>query len=167
MYLLSSWQVNISTEIIKPSAHIVGDETLGIPGYGTVQCLKIAPAPSLYSVSLGPLLLWIANHSKGAHLIGGMRFSQGAITVPQSGVYYIYSQLLYFEGYVEKMGHKTMVNGVTKMVSVTEPFRSRWTSQHGGLFELNKGDTIHVEVTNTDGRLFMLPTTCFFGAYLL
>jgi hypothetical protein len=112
-------------------------------------------------------LLWVTDSSKGAHLIGGMSYSDGAITVPQSGVYYIYSQLLYFEGYVEKMGHKTVVNGVTKMVSASEPYRSRWTGYHGGLFHLNEGDTIHVEVTNIEGRLFMLPTACFFGAYLL
>ena len=102
-----------------------------------------------------------------SHLVGGMKYQDGKLTVPTNGRYYIYIQTHYHNNgrvYV-------MVNN--NIVMMTQPDVSKATrgSLHaGGVFHLNAGDVIFLSgatyPTNTI-ELYMYSHHCFFGAFLI
>lgn len=98
-----------------------------------------------------------------AHVIGGMKTNNaGELTVPISGIYYIYLQLRVevrvtnSAGKLKKLGHQIKIRS-TIWNSVMERYESlnydddysyETTDYYGGLHHLKKGDAIAVSIRN-------------------
>ncbi|XP_068743450.1 tumor necrosis factor-like [Montipora capricornis] len=106
-----------------------------------------------------------------SHLAGGMRYEYGQLSVPQSGRYYIYTQLYYLNNkrIIVVVNHK----GVDKRVAMISPPSGSPDSQGqlytGGVFELDHGDTIQLEVQagGISARVWMQEFHTYFGAYMI
>ena len=105
------------------------------------------------------------------HINGAIKYhsSTGLIEVEREGYYYVYSQMYYFDGSTKHMGHTTYINHEKVMEStgsVISAERKYNTKYHGGVFLLQKRDTISVRIPFT-ARFFMDRKSSFFGAFLL
>ncbi|XP_072180304.1 uncharacterized protein [Diadema setosum] len=121
----------------------------------------------------GRLLIW---KEKASH---NVEFSQsrGVLRIQKPGLYYVYSQIYFSDSpdsaretdsddNVSPMTFSTMLNGENLMRSVV-PFGRFSTKYHGGVFRLDDGDTIEVNVRNTHLRINTLPENSFFGVFML
>ena len=106
---------------------------------------------------------WSLNSSR-THLAGGMKYSNGEVTVPIFGLYYIYSQI-YFGATSNKIS--IMVNG--KPVTMLHPMVRKWGNMFtAGVFKLNAGDVIMLKVSSHGPTtVYMSMSACYFGAYLI
>ena len=102
--------------------------------------------------------------SSSSHLAGGMKYSNGEVTVPSFGLYYIYSQV-YFVGSSNRI--LIMVNSAP--VTLLEPMvRGQGNMFTAGVFKLNAGDVIMLQVSQEGPTtVYMSPRHCYFGAYLI
>ncbi|XP_068732463.1 complement C1q subcomponent subunit C-like [Montipora capricornis] len=93
----------------------------------------------------------------------------GEIQVKVAGVYFVYSQIFYFDGSTNQMAHDTFINGNREMsseASIIGPSKKLDTKYHGRIFRLRVNDTIGVRARYT--KLFnMVPWGSFFGAFLV
>ena len=95
--------------------------------------------------------------------------NNGNLKVDVAGYYFIYSQILYFDGDSPNNGHEMYIDGreVLKAVySVVSKTRKSHTQYISGIFFINKGQKISVGTTLTRTYLFM-ESSSFFGAFLL
>ena len=95
--------------------------------------------------------------------------NNGNLKVDVAGYYFIYSQMLYFDGDSPNNGHEMYIDGreVLKAVySVVSKTRKYHTQYISGIFFINKGQKISVGTTLTRTYLFM-ESSSFFGAFLL
>ena len=92
--------------------------------------------------------------------------------MPQTGRYYIYTQLYYLNNkrVIVVVNHK----GTDKRVAmISPPSEGRENSQGqlytGGVFELDKGDTIQLEVQagGISAKVWMQEFHTYFGAYMI
>ena len=94
-------------------------------------------------------------------LAGGMVYNDGALKVPVSGRYYIYTQLYFYNNgraylYVNNH-HVTMIQAFSN---------NQVTLYAGGVFDLKAGDRISV-VSANNLQLYMASIHSYFGAYLV
>lgn len=104
-----------------------------------------------------------------SHLAGGMKYHDGALTVPISGRYYIYEQI-YYRGYKGKPVRISILvnNKVIAMVHPPHTLRkSEFTFSTGGVFHLKAGDVITVATAHWAGIAYMHTHHSFFGAFLI
>ena len=98
-----------------------------------------------------------------SHLAGGMTYSDGKLTVPISGRYYIYEQIYYHSpGRVEIRVN----NNVVTFINPTYPGTGEGTLYAGGVFNLKAGDYITLHASNTI-KIFMWTAHSGFGAFLV
>ncbi|CAH3151590.1 unnamed protein product, partial [Porites lobata] len=111
---------------------------------------------------------WSFN-SPHSYLRGNMTYQDGKLTVPATGLYYIYAQL-----YFHSNGRVNInVNGFT--VNIIQPDRSqtdfRGNQYVGGVFQLNAGDVITLSPSdwpNTLGtKIFLETKHGYFGVFMI
>ena len=105
------------------------------------------------------------------HINGAIKYhsSTGLIEVEREGYYYVYSQMYYFDGSTDHIGHSTYIYREKVMEStgsVISAERKYNTKYHGGIFLLQKRDIISVRVAY-NVRFFMDGDRSFFGAFLI
>ena len=93
-----------------------------------------------------------------------MKYSNGEVTVPIFGLYYIYSQV-YFRDSSNRI--LVMING--KRVTLLHPMvRQQGNMFTAGVFKLNAGDVIMLKVSSHGPTtVYMSMHHCYFGAYLI
>ena len=95
--------------------------------------------------------------------------NNGNLKVDVAGYYFIYSQMLYFDGDSPNNGHEMYIDGrevlkaVYSVVSKTRKYHAQYIS---GIFFINKGQKISVGTTLTRTYLFT-ESSSFLGAFLL
>ena len=111
-----------------------------------------------------------------SHLEGGMTYENGRLTVPISGRYYIYAQIVYRNrGRVLIKVGDSPVSMLAPAADTPSGFDGAGTLSAGGLFKLNAGDSILLEVSPThgDSELWMGSNdpnarfTSYIGAYMI
>ena len=93
---------------------------------------------------------------------GGMRYSNGQLTVPTAGPYYIYAQLYFHtKGRVE-------IRKNNKRVTMLQPAEGTGylPLYTGGVFLLRKGDVISLH-SNDNVVIYMSSAHTYFGAFLI
>ena len=93
---------------------------------------------------------------------GGMRYSNGQLTVPTSGPYYIYAQLYFHtKGRVE-------IRKNNKRVTMLQPAEGTGylPLYTGGVFLLRRGDVISLH-SNHNVVIYMSSAHTYFGAFLI
>lgn len=134
----------------------------------SVYCFRLLDK-AVFSVSFSDafrITNWKVKHKEGSIQYHART---GAVEVKRAGVYYIYSQMYYFDGSTEQMAHDTYINHHKVMVSeasVIGEFKKLNTKYHGGIFRLQMNDTISVRARYTK-HFNMVPWGSFFGAFLL
>lgn len=98
-----------------------------------------------------------------------MAYKDGYLTVGVDGVYFIYSQMFYYDGNSSYTGHDMYIDDrkVLKAVySVVSDRRKYHTQFIGGIFKISKGQKIYVGTSITRNYYFN-ENSSFFGAYML
>ena len=93
---------------------------------------------------------------------GGMRYSNGQLTVPTAGPYYIYAQLYFHtKGRVE-------IRKNNKRVTMLQPAEGTGylPLYTGGVFLLRRGDVISLH-SNHNVVIYMYSAHTYFGAFLI
>ncbi|CAH3182348.1 unnamed protein product [Porites lobata] len=141
--------INLYEMEVAESAHLVGDGRR-VHHAGTVN-------------------RWKEDHP--GHVRGNIVFRkhQGALVVGRSGTYYVYSQMYYYDCTSYSMSHYTVLNQdkiLGSISSVAGCSKEYYTNYHGGIFHLNRGDTLKVEVYKSK-KYFMEARLTYFGLYML
>ena len=109
---------------------------------------------------LGVITYWTTSSS--SFLVGGITYSNGALTVPSDGLYYIYMQLR-----VEQSSGSAYpylrINGVTVMYMCYQLSGGVRTKYSGITRSLKKGDS--VDIKGNGGRYFMHWQNSYFGMF--
>ena len=105
------------------------------------------------------------------HVRGSITFRrhQGALVIGRSGTYYVYSQMYYYDCTSYFMSHYTLRNEETilgSVSSVVDCNRAYSTNHQGGVFHLDRGDVIKVEVYKSKTYNMRAPYS-YFGVYML
>ena len=104
-------------------------------------------------------------NSSSSHLAGGMTYSNGGVTVPIAGRYYIYTQM-----FMTNKGHRIYVMVNSKIVTMIQPILAslEHTTFAAGVFKLKAGDVILLKVNNSfPVTVYKSMYHCYFGAYLI
>ena len=124
-----------------------------------LQCSTV-----LFSFSAYLLKSWKVKHSTGQ-----MTYSNGYLTVGQTGYYYIYCQLYSVDGaptlyrFSLYVGSNEVLKAVKSIISST---KRRNTTYIGGVFHISAGQTISVRTQNKN--LFSYSSTeSYFGAFMI
>ena len=98
------------------------------------------------------------------HLAGGMNYSNGRLTVPIFGRYYIYTQI-----YFRASAHRIYVMVNSGVVTMVQPMVQKEGSMFAaGVFTLNAGDVVMLQVNSAhSAAVYMSMAHCYFGAYLI
>ncbi|XP_015780292.1 PREDICTED: tumor necrosis factor ligand superfamily member 15-like isoform X2 [Acropora digitifera] len=102
--------------------------------------------------------------SRFSHLAGGMKYSNGRVTVPIAGRYYIYTQIYFLEKAARIL---VMVNN--EAVTMVHPMIQKEGSMFAaGVFTLNAGDVVMLQVNSAhSAAVYMSMAHCYFGTYLI
>ena len=97
-----------------------------------------------------------------SHLVGGMHYYDGRLTVPITGWYNIYLHTFF------NSNGRILLNVNGKAVTMTQtPGTDKDTTLHAaGVFNLKAGDIITVTAA-VDCKLYMATVHTYFGAYLI
>ena len=93
----------------------------------------------------------------------------GELVIGRSGMYYVYSQMYYYDCTTHSMNHYTLLNGnkiLGSISSVAECKRHYNTNYQAGVFHLNRGDTLKVEVYQRKAFYMEAPYS-YFGVFML
>lgn len=111
------------------------------------------------------------NRWKEGHVGGSIIFRrhQGALVIGRSGMYYVYSQMYYYDCSSYTMSHYTLLNG--KMIlgsesSVVDCNKAYNTNFQGGVFHLRRADELKIEVYKSK-MYYMAPQYSYFGVFML
>ena len=97
-----------------------------------------------------------------SRLVGGMKYQDGKLTVPITGLYNIYLQ-----AYFRSNGRiYVKVNGKSVTMTQTPGTNGEVTKHAAGVFNLRAGDIITVSAA-VDCKPFMGSIHTYFGAYLI
>ncbi|XP_068679520.1 tumor necrosis factor ligand superfamily member 15-like [Montipora foliosa] len=102
--------------------------------------------------------------SRFSHLAGGMKYSNGRVTVPIAGRYYIYTQI-----YFRERPSRILVMVNNGAVTMVQPMVQKAGSMFAaGVFTLNAGDVVMLQVNSAhSAEVYMSMAHCYFGAYLI
>ncbi|XP_067029672.1 uncharacterized protein [Acropora muricata] len=133
----------------KPSAHIEGNQRAVT--YRGVIVIKD----------------WSQN-APNSHLVGGMTYRDGKLTVPISGRYFIYAQSYYYNN-----NGRIYIRVNSKIVTMISPMKSsnsEGSLYTGGVFTLKAGDVITMTTASwptSITKVWMGTFHCFMGAFLI
>ena len=99
----------------------------------------------------------------------GFEFKQGRMHVPHDGRYYVYAQM-YFNSRPTDTDNRVAVfagNRVLLMIHKGLRAGTEETGFAGGVFELKAGEKIYVKVVGLPTKLWVGPSHCYFGAYMI
>jgi len=104
-----------------------------------------------------------------SHLPGGMTFQYGKLTMPLSGLYYIYAQIYYKNN---GRAHILVNNNVVTLPQppVKGAVNDSGAVYTGEVFNLKAGDTISLAASSypvSTVKIYMYSIHTFFGAYLI
>ena len=93
-----------------------------------------------------------------------MKYSNGRVTVPIAGRYYIYTQI-----YFRESSSRILVMVNSGAVTMVEPMvKKRGTMFASGVFNLNARDVVMLKVNSAhSATVYMSMAHCYFGAYLI
>ena len=93
-----------------------------------------------------------------------MKYSNGEVTVPSFGLYYIYSQI-----YFGASSNRILIMVNSAPVTLLHPMvRQGGTMFAAGVFKLNAGDVIMLKVSSQGPTtVYMSMRHCYLGAYLI
>lgn len=97
-----------------------------------------------------------------------MTYSDGKLTIPSPGYYYVYAQAYFHDGSNKYKRIFVLRNG--KAILLTQPARfnsNTGTGYTGGVFNLQAGDVISVRVMESSTGIHMDPAHTFFGAFMI
>lgn len=132
--------------MMRESAHLVGDGKR-VHHAGTVH-------------------RWKEGHVNGSILY---RRHVGHLVIGRSGMYYVYSQMYYYDCTSYSMNHYTILNEHKILGSVSSTVncsRKYNTNFQGGVFHLNRGDILKVEVYRSK-IYYMAAPYSYFGVFML
>ena len=118
----------------------------------------------LLSLVISPKVTWKAQHKSGK-----MQYANGYLTVGIDGIYFVYSQMFYYDGTSSYIGYevyldnKRILKAVHSIASRTRKYETQYTS---GIFQISKGQKISVESPFSKYYYFN-ETLSFFGAFML
>lgn len=93
----------------------------------------------------------------------------GQLVIGRSGMYYVYSQMYYYDCSSYSMNHYTLLNGIKilgSISSVADCNRHYYTNYQAGVFHLNRGDILQVEVYRSK-TYYMEASYSYFGVFML
>jgi len=103
-----------------------------------------------------------------SHLVGGMTYQDGKLTVPTPGRYYIYAQIYYHSN------GRVFNNVNNKPITMIQPpikVNHHGSLYAGGVFNLKAGDVIALKVYSYPDKngatIFMYTQHSYFGAFLI
>ncbi|XP_062517970.1 collagen alpha-1(XXII) chain-like isoform X2 [Corticium candelabrum] len=136
----------------KPAAHLNGDGTShGHYNSGTV---------SQWYTRSGSI--W------SPFLRGGMQYQDGVITVPTSGLYYVYGQIQYIHSKTSyyRAGFRITVNGSYRVVAYRNHQKLRDFASHytGRIIQLNRNDKLSMTFI-ADSHYYFHSHLTFFGVF--
>ena len=100
-----------------------------------------------------------------SHIIGGMKYLDGKLTVPTTGRYNIYLQAYY---HTTGRIHVNVNNKVVTMIQPPIPGKGdHGTLYGGGVFKLKAGDIITITAAHNNCKIVMASYHTYFGAYLI
>ncbi|XP_074633802.1 uncharacterized protein LOC141892424 [Acropora palmata] len=114
----------------------------------------------------GTVSRWVEDHVRGNVTF---RRHHGVLAIGRSGTYYVYSQMYYEDCTTYSMGHYTLLNGrkiLGSQSSVSDCDSRYYTNYQGGVFHLNAGDQLKVEVHQSK-KYFMISHFSYFGLFML
>ena len=97
-----------------------------------------------------------------------MTYSNGRLTVPSPGYYYVYAQA-YFHDVANKYKRIFVLrNGTPILLAQPAQYKSvTGTGYTGGVFRLNAGDVISVRVKDSKTGIHMDPAHSYFGVFMI
>ncbi|XP_062505037.1 collagen alpha-1(X) chain-like isoform X1 [Corticium candelabrum] len=126
----------------------------------TVAAHLVGSSYSWYTIS-GVITYW--QTSSPSFLLGAITYSNGALTIPSDGVYYIYTHLHLDDNSGSYIQPYIRVNG-NLVLYISSYNRGGYESKHGGLLQqLKKGDS--VDIYGGGYRHLMGSTTSVFGIF--
>ena len=111
---------------------------------------------------------WNPNDPK-SHVVNGFVYHKGRLQVPVSGRYYVCFQM-FFNSREYHHSNRVAVyddNRILLMIHKDMPPFKENTGFTGGVFFLTAGEKLYVKVFAFDITIWMEPTHCYFGAYLI
>ncbi|XP_028412812.1 inner ear-specific collagen-like [Dendronephthya gigantea] len=143
----------------KPGEALMYSESAHIVGSGDM--VPSAPAPGdVYKITS-----W-----KEQHRSGEMEYDQnGHLTINIEGVYFVYSQMFYFDrnntytGFNVYVDNRRILKAIYSIVDFHRPYHTQFIS---GVFKINKGQRIWVGTT-IKRKYFFNESSAFFGAFML
>ncbi|XP_053195211.1 tumor necrosis factor ligand superfamily member 14 [Scomber japonicus] len=103
-------------------------------------------------------------------------YEDRSLVIQKEGYYYVYSKIFFldsgaFHHYVNQKTEKYAGRSInllqSRVYTESHKFSIKSNSYLGGVFYLDKGDAIFVEVSNTSKIMRHKPTENFFGAYMI
>ena len=115
---------------------------------------------------------WYSNSGSkwSPYLRGGMTYSNGILTVPQDGLYYVYTQLWFYHGSNSSYQNGMFsidVNGSVQAHAYHQSNDQYHAYFMGRLLKLQKGDPISIVMQAGSNRLKGGSAENFFGAFRL
>ncbi|XP_078378824.1 uncharacterized protein LOC144661971 isoform X2 [Oculina patagonica] len=106
-----------------------------------------------------------------SHVNGSITFRRhvGELVIGRSGMYYVYSQMYYSDCSTYSMNHYTLLNGrkILGSISSVAACRTHYnTNFQAGVFHLNRGDILKVEVYRSK-TYYMDDPYSYFGVFML
>ena len=103
--------------------------------------------------------------------MGGFFYSNGFITVPESGTYYVYCQIYFHHASPEKPRFSAEANGKQIFLGQSQAHQGATTIHSGGIFKLSKGDNLSVRIWSQSStvriKIQLGNGHSFFGAYMI
>ena len=140
----------------------ISGESMFLPLLLSIVILCWSSDASAMYVFLGVITYW--STSSPSFLVGGITYSNGALTVPSDGIYYIYIQL-----YVAQTSGTVYpylrVNGGRVMYMYYQMNGGHRTKYSGNIRSLKKGDS--VDVYGNGYQYYMYWPYSYFGMFKL
>ena len=106
-----------------------------------------------------------------SHVNGSITFRKhvGELVIGRSGMYHVYSQMYYHDCSSYSMNHYTLLNGIKilgSISSVADCSKYYYTNYQAGVFHMNRGDILKVEVYRSK-IYYMAAPYSYFGVFML
>ena len=170
------WYVVIQSLQNMPAAHLSGSNSNhgpksdGSSKHATYSCV----VSSIWCcVLLGSTITdWYSGSGSilSPYLRGGITYSNGILTVPQGGLYYVYAQLYFYHNWGNSYEHGSFsinVNGSGRATSYHRSKDNYHMYYTGLLVKLQKGDRISIQMRSGANYLYTYSWATFFGAFRL